>query len=472
MGSFGGVSRIPHRDLFASFIVSLLAMPLSIGIALASGAPVGAGLIGAAVGGIVVGLLTGAPLQVSGPAAGLILVVAGLVPEFGWQIVCLITACAGVLQALLGIFKLADGVLMIAPAVLRGLLAGLGVSVAVTQMRSLIGGANEAAMMLGITTLAMAFLWQWWGWKKIPGALVAVVSVTLISMVMKMDVARVHMPKSMGSMGLSLPENANWGALVAAVITLALVASIESLLCASATDRMHEGKRANLDMELSAQGAGNVVSGLLGGLPVAGVIVRSTTNVRVGAVSSWSAVMHGLWVLLFAFFFGRVVESIPLAVLAGLLTHVGLNLMDLRALPSRQDILLYAVTLLGVVFGGVLWGAGIGIGLSVLFLTRRLGRTAVEVEKKKDRWNLKLAGTLAFASLPALNEALSKIPEGQPVKLDLALEYIDYPVFEALQQWRKQQEESGGQVMLDELHEMWFNSARQTPRGQRIRCRA
>jgi carbonic anhydrase len=465
------VSRIPHRDLFASFIVSLVAMPLSIGIALASGAPVGAGVISAVVGGIVVGLLTGAPLQVSGPAAGLIVVVAGLVPEFGWETVCLITACAGVLQALLGIFKLADGVLMIAPAVLHGLLAGLGVSVALTQMRGLFSGANETAMMLGIVTVAMAFLWQWLGWKKIPGTLVAVMTATLISIMLKMDVARVHMPKSFGGAGLTLPENADWGALVAAVITLMLVASIESLLCASTTDRMHEGKRANLDMELSAQGAGNVLAGLLGGLPVAGVIVRSTANVRTGAVSRWSAVMQGLWVLLFAFFFGRAVESIPLAVLAGLLTHVSLNLIELQALRSRQDITLYAATLLGVVFGGVLWGAGIGIGLSVLILTRRVGRTEVQVEKKTDRWNLKLAGTLAFASLPVLNEALSRIPEGQPVKLDLALEYIDYPVFEALQQWRKQQEESGGQVMLDEFHEMWFNTARQTPRGQRIRCR-
>lgn len=472
MDSFRGVSRIPHRDLFASFIVSLIALPLSVGIALASGAPVGAGLIGAAVGGIVVGLLTGAPLLVSGPAAGLILVVAGMVPEFGWETVCLITASAGVLQALLGIFKLADGVLMIAPAVLHGLLAGLGVSVAVTQMRGLISETNEAAMMLGITTLAVAFLWQWWGWRKIPGTLVASSSVTLISVLMKMDVARVRMPESPVSMGLTLPENADWGALIVAVITLALVASIESLLCASAKGRMHAGARANLDMELSAQGAGNVVSGLLGGLPVAGVVVRSTANVRAGAVSRWSAVMHGLWVLLFAFCFGRVVESIPLAVLSGLLMHAGLNLVDVRPLQTRQDVLFYAVTLLGVVLGGVLWGSGLGTGLSLLFLSRRLGRTEVQVEQKKDRWHLKLAGTLALASLPVLNEALSRIPGGKPVKLDLALEYIDHPVFEALQQWREQQEESGGQVMLDEFHEVWFKSARQTPRGQRIRCRA
>ena len=195
-----------RRDLPASLVVFLVAVPLSLGIAFASGAPIIAGLIGAMVGGIVTGLLAGSPLQVSGPAAGLTVVVAGLVAQFGWETMCLITACAGVIQLLLGWFKVARGALIIAPAVVHGMLAGIGISIALAQIHVVLGGlpqsspvvnllripkqlglVNTQAAILGLLTIAILIIWKKLPFKAIPGPLVAVVAGTVLSILMKMD---------------------------------------------------------------------------------------------------------------------------------------------------------------------------------------------------------------------------------------------------------------------------------------------
>jgi len=185
-----------RRDLPASIVVFLVAVPLSLGIALASGAPIIAGLIGAAAGGIVTGLLAGAPLQVSGPAAGLTVVVFGMVQQLGWEVMCVATACAGAVQLLLGWFKVARGALLIAPSVVHGMLAGIGISIALAQLHVMIGGSpdssplrnlvalpsklggmNVDAAILGVVTVAVLVLWKripWPAVRSVPGALVAV----------------------------------------------------------------------------------------------------------------------------------------------------------------------------------------------------------------------------------------------------------------------------------------------------------
>ena len=244
-----------RRDLPASLVVFLVAVPLSLGIALASGAPIIAGLIGAVAGGIVTGLLAGSPLQVSGPAAGLTVVVAGLVAKFGWETMCLITACAGALQLLLGWFKVARGALIIAPAVVHGMLAGIGISIALAQMHVVLGGSpqsspvvnllgipkqlgilNSQAAILGFLTIAILIVWKKLkapSLKAIPGPLVAVVTGTVVSLLMKMDVKRVDLPETFELTKLAPP--ADWGPFITAVLTVAIIASIESLLCAVAT---------------------------------------------------------------------------------------------------------------------------------------------------------------------------------------------------------------------------------------------
>jgi carbonic anhydrase len=476
------MNNLLRRDLPASLVVFLVAVPLSLGIALASGAPIVAGLIGAVAGGIVTGLLAGSPLQVSGPAAGLTVVVAGLVAQFGWETMCLITACAGGVQLLMGWFKVARGALIIAPAVVHGMLAGIGISIALAQLHVVLGGGpkssplvnllripealgvvNPAAAGLGVLTIVILVVWKKLpvpALKAIPGPLIAVSVGTIVSVLAKLDVKRVDLPDKFELTKLAPP--ADWGAFVVAVLTVAVIASIESLLCAVATDKLHSGVRSNLDKELSAQGAGNLVSGLLGGLPITGVIVRSSANIAANAASRWSAVMHGVWILLFAAFLGGVIEQIPLAVLAGLLVHVGVNLVNLhhiRDLKVHGEHLIYYATVLGVTCINLLAGVGIGVALSIFFALRRLSNTEVKMEQRAGKWHVQITGTLTFASVPKLNAELSRIPAGEPVDIDLAVDFIDHAAFESLHGWRQNHERTGGHVDIDETHEEWYKPA-------------
>ncbi len=475
-------SKTVLKDLPASIVVFLVAVPLSLGIALASGAPIVAGLIGAVVGGIATGLLAGAPLQVSGPAAGLTVVVAGMVTQFGWETMCLITVCAGIVQLALGFLKVGRGTLVIAPAVVHGMLAGIGISIALAQLHVALGGSpasspianvlaipkrladmNGSAAILGCLTIAILIVWKKLkvpALKLLPGPLVAVLVATVVSMVLKMNVKRVDLPETLSLTQLKPPTD--WGGFAVAVLTLAIIASIESLLCAVATDKLHSGARANLDKELAAQGAGNLISGLLGGLPLTGVIVRSSANIVAGGLTRWSAVFHGVWILLSILFLGSLIETIPLAVLAGLLIHVGVNLVNLhhiRDLQTHREAPMYYATILGVTCINLLAGVAIGIGISVFFAIRRLSTTEIQIENRGDKWHVVIHGTMTFACVPKLNNELSRIPVGAPVDIDLAVDFIDHAAFEALHGWRQVHEKTGGHVDIDETHEEWYKPA-------------
>lgn len=471
-----------RRDLPASIVVFLVAVPLSLGIALASGAPIIAGLIGAAAGGIVTGLLAGAPLQVSGPAAGLTVVVFGMVQQLGWEVMCVATACAGAVQLLLGWFKVARGALLIAPSVVHGMLAGIGISIALAQLHVMIGGSpdssplrnlialpsklggmNVDAAILGVVTIAVLVLWKripWPAVRSVPGALVAVLLGTALSLLVKMDVKRVDLPDALAFTQLKLP--ADWGVFIVAVLTLAVIASVESLLCAVATDKLHSGARCDLDKELSAQGAGNLISGLLGGLPVTGVIVRSSANIAANAASRWSAVLHGVWVVLSVLLLSGYIEAIPLAVLAGLLVHVGVNLVNfhhIRDLTVHNEVKIYWVTVIGVTCINLLAGVGLGVAVSVFFALRRLSLCQVVVTERDGVQAVQIRGTLTFATVPRLSAELAKLPAGSSVEVDLAVDYIDHAAFEAIQSWAQNHGRTGGKVCIEESGEEWYKPA-------------
>jgi carbonic anhydrase len=192
------------------------------------------------------------------------------------------------------------------------------------------------------------------------------------------------------------------------------------------------------------------------------VIVRSSANINAGGFSRWSAIFHGIWILLCALFLGRFIETIPLAVLAGLLVHVGINLVNLhhiRDLTVHNEAGIYWATVLGVTSVNLLAGVGIGVALRVVFAVRKLSVTEIKTEQRAGRTHVMIAGTLTFASVPKLSAELSKIPAGHPVDIDLAVDFVDHAAFEALHGWRQNHEKTGAPVDIDETHEEWYRPA-------------
>ncbi|GAA1088163.1 SulP family inorganic anion transporter [Nocardiopsis metallicus] len=473
-------------DVGASLVVFLIAVPLSLGIAVASGAPLIAGIIAAVVGGIVAGLVGGSVVQVSGPAAGLTIIVADLIMTYGWRVTCLITLLAGLVQLALGAFRIARAALAVSPAVVHGMLAGVGVTIALAQLHVVLGGAPQssalanitdlpqqiahnhtAAVAVGVITVAIMF-----GWNRlpaigkvrpgmVPAALVAVGTATAIATMGRWEVETVALPASLSEAwnGPMLPESGQWHGIALAVAAVAMVASVESLLAAIAIDRLHNGRRVQLNRELCGQGAANTVSGALGGLPVAGVIVRSTANVRAGARSPLSTILHGVWILLFVAFFAHVVELIPMPALAALLVFIGVQMVSLahlRNLRRHHEASVYLVTLLGVVFLGLLEGVFIGFALAMIMALRRLTKLTVVTEERADRVHVTVHGSLTFLGVPRLAHVLRTVPEGAKVDLDLHVDFMDHAAFEAIHAWRVDHERTGGSVDIDEVHEKWY----------------
>ncbi len=470
-------------DLPASLVVLLVAVPLSLGIAVASGAPVMAGLVAAAVGGIVAGLLGGSRLQVSGPAAGLTVVVADLIGKFGWGVMCAITVAAGLLQVIFGVSRVARAALAISPPVVHAMLAGIGITIALAQLHVLLGGTagtdaitnivdlpgqliniHDHAALVGLAVIAVLLIWPRLPrpLSHIPAPLVAVVATTALATMLPLDVERVVLPGSLLD-SLSLPDvpGGMWGGVLIGVLTVAVIASVESLLSAVAVDKMSKGKPTNFDRELVGQGAANTLSGMLGGLPVTGVIVRSSTNVAAGARTRASAVAHGIWVIVFTVVLAGLIQLIPLAVLAGLLVVIGLRLVKLAHLRSARrqgELMIYLVTLTGVVFLNLLEGVLIGLGLSLLVLLRRVVWSGVHAEKVRPgsddepaRWRVVVEGTLSFLSIPRLSRVLSQVPRGSHVGVEMVVDFLDHAAYDHLASWQHQHEASGGTVLVDEV---------------------
>ncbi|ETA00004.1 carbonate dehydratase [Frankia sp. CcI156] len=477
-------------DLQASLVVFVVALPLSLGIAVASGAPVAAGLLAAVIGGVVAGALGGAPLQVSGPAAGLTVIVADLVHTYGWRVTCLITAGAGILQILLGLCRVARASLAVSPAIVHGMLGGIGLTIVLGQFHVVLGGQAEShawenvaavpeaiidphgfATLVGFVTIATILLWPRLpkrlpnAVRAIPAYLAAVVTGTLLAAVAGFDLPRVDLPSSLFD-AVALPglPHGDWSGIALGVVTVAIVASVESLLSAVAVDQLAttrgwRGPRVDLDRELLGQGSANLVSGLAGGLPITGVIVRSSTNVASGGRTRKSAVLHGVWVLLFAVFLGRMVEWVPLSALAGLLVVVGarlVNVAHLRHVRRHGELPVYLVTIVGVVALDLLQGVALGLLTALALVLRRVLWSSVRLVRTGELWQVEVEGTLSFLSLPRLARILGRIPAGAPVSIELIVDYLDHAAYEHLRGWCANHEASGGTVSVDEIGQVWF----------------
>lgn len=422
------------RDLMASVVVFLVALPLCMGIAIASGLPPAKGVITGIVGGLVVGWLAGAPLQVSGPAAGLTVLVFELVQQYGAAMLGPILLLAGALQLLAGRLKLGCWFRVTAPAVVYGMLAGIGILIVLSQLHVMMdaqpeasgldnlgafpaalwaalpfsGGNGMAAASLGLLTIACMWTWDRLRPQRLrllPGALLGVAAATLVGLWLGLDVRRVEVPDNLADaiswlQPADLLAFADPGLLVAA-LAVAFIASAETLLSAAAVDRMHQGPRADFDRELTAQGVGNMLCGVLGALPMTGVIVRSSANVQAGARTRLSAMLHALWLLAAVVLLAALLEQIPVASLAGVLVYTGLKLIDLDALRQlgrygRMSMLIHVATALTIVATDLLTGVLLGFALTLAQLAWQASRLKIGVVRDGRRVELRMQGAATF----------------------------------------------------------------------------
>lgn len=489
VSSPGRLAVLLKYDVPASLVVFLVAVPLSLGIAAASGAPILAGLLAAAVGGIVAGLLGGAPLQVSGPAAGLTVIVGELVSQFGWATTCAITMLAGVVQILLGLSRVARTAMALSPAVVHGMLAGIGLTIALGQLHVVLGADTPGngwanllelpgqlltphgpATSIGLLVVAVMVAWRWMpaAVRRIPAPLAAVGCATVVAAAFDLSVERVDLPSDLLD-GHILPEfpSSRWAAFTVGVLTIALVASVESLLSAMAVDRLHTGPRAALDRELVGQGVANTLSGALGGLPVTGVIVRSSANVAAGARTRASAVLHGVWIVLITILLAGAIEKVPLAALAGLLVVIGVRLVDrhqIQAVRKHGDLPIYVVTAGGVVFLNLLEGVIAGLVLAVVLTLRRVLWSGIHADRDADgRHRVVVEGTLSFFAVPRLSRVLATIPDGSDVVVELVVDFLDHAAYDHLRLWVERHRAGGGTVTVEEIgHSTLTNAPEQS----------
>jgi len=614
------------RDILASVVVFFVALPLCMGIALASGVPVAAGLITGIIGGLVTGALAGCPLQVSGPAAGLTVIVYEIVQHLGLERLGLAVLVAGGFQIAAGMMKLGQWFRAVSPAVINGMLAGIGVLIFASQfhvmvddkprksgldnllslpeavwkgvglphfapmaerafrteamkamshlahdqneLRTVVGehvpfydhavtapslkdvtvsslveladrqarisaelagmdeqlvkveaeigasrhldqaheslvsarrqsaAAEEAlrsgraieavetqlaayaaietatarlknhrlAAMMGVMTIIVIVAWKKLAPRKlrlVPGPLIAVSIAMALAAMYALPVLYVEVPGNLLNEfhlpTTTLLSTAPWAEIFKAGIIIALVASAETLLCAAAVDQLSPGVRTNYDRELTSQGVGNTICGLLGALPMTGVIVRSSANIQAGAQTRLSAILHGVWLLVFVMAFAWLLRLIPTASLAAVLVYTGYKLVNVKVVRKLLqygwgEAAIYFVTLGTIVVEDLLTGVLVGVALAAAKLLYTFSHLNIRVDPDapEDRYVMHLAGAATFVRLPQLAAALEQIPETTELHVELdRLSYVDHACLDLLTNWAKQHEATGGRLVID-----------------------
>lgn len=476
------------KDGLASLVVFLVALPLCMGIAIASGLHPAAGLLTGIIGGIVVGSLSGCPLQVSGPAAGLTVIVWEIVQRFGVPALGLIVIAAGLCQLTFGLLKLGQIFRAVSPAVVQGMLSGIGVLIFASQFHVMIDdkpkgsgldnllaipGAlincltlnhdvNHIAALLGLITIAIVVLWEKLPIARlrsaVPPTLLSILVVTSVATVMGLTVNRVSLPENLLTEvklpNFSLIWSMGW-MLIQQGLIVALIASAETLLTANAVDRMVPGNKSKYDQELIAQGVGNTVCGLVGALPLTGVIVRSSVNIKAGAKTRRSAILHGIWLLLFTLCFPFVLRLIPTAALAALLVYTGYKLLDIGSIKrlaqyGSSELIIFATTMITILATDLLTGVLTGVIVSLLKLVRDFCKLEIARSVEDDnRIVLKLTGAATFLSLPKLAGEIENIPHSTQLHVDFSeLNYIDHACLDLFNNWEKHHTQQGGTVSI------------------------
>lgn len=504
-----GLRGILGTETMASVVVFLVALPLCMGISIASGVPPTAGLITGIVGGLVVGALAGSPLQVSGPAAGLTVLVWEIVQHFGLPMLGLIVLLAGLLQFAAGLLKLGQWFRAVSPAVIHGMLAGIGILIFSSQFHVMLdgkpigkgidnvlgmpaalaqavsaGGPPLQALGIGLLTIAVIVLWGRFAPQRLrflPGALLAVVvavaTAALLHLKIKYIPDLLKNPDDIYNIWsvVQLPSLASFARvfdndILVAAVSVAFIASAETLLCASAVDQMHQGPRTKYDRELCAQGIGNMLCGILGVLPMTGVIVRSGANVEAGAKTRASAIMHGLWLLFFAAVLPFTLRYIPVASLSGLLVFTGYKLAYPKVVPKllsygKTEASIYLATIGVIIATDLLKGVLFGLLLSLAKLLYVFSHLEIKCVQDPDgqRVNVDLKGAATVMRLPLLAAELERLPSGVEIHVHFEhLDYIDHACLDLLTNWEKQHEANGGTLVIEWEELSWKYHRRRT----------
>ncbi len=614
-----GMLSAPRQDFLASVVVFLVALPLCMGIAIASGVPVAAGLITGIVGGLVVGWIAGAPLQVSGPAAGLTVIVFDIVQRHGLEVMGLAVLVGGAIQLVAGVLRYGRWFRAVSPAVIHGMLAGIGILILSSQFHvmvddapkgsgiqnlmsipeaiqkglpmpdmqtadarsakrdllkrfgvmheqqvqlrkhvaeevpaastafdpessgvvalttrqqeqterlaglvaaidseevlqtvsdpdqlletvqaalsdsrvalnhleqgradqvhesqaqaqhSLEGVFNELknhdwAAKIGLLTIIALLLWNALAPKRlklVPAPLVAVIVATVAAAILKLPILYVEVPDNLWSEirfpSMAFLQSAPWKAIIQSGIVLAVVASAETLLCATAVDQLQTDTRTNYNRELTAQGVGNMICGLLGALPMTGVIVRSSANVAAGGKTRLSTILHGFWLLVFVSLLAFILRMIPTAALAAMLVYIGYKLVNIQSIKNLGkygwgEVAIYFVTVGTIVGVDLLTGVITGAVLSAMKLLYTFSHLVVNLDVKQGERKvvLDIEGAATFIKLPVLAEVLERVPRDCELHVNFEhLDYIDHACLDLLINWEKQHEATGGTLVID-----------------------
>lgn len=513
-------------DFSASVVVFLVALPLCLGIALGSGAPLFSGLIAGIIGGIVIGSLSGSNLSVSGPAAGLTAIVAaGILKVPVFEAFLLSVLIAGVIQLILGFIKAGVFGDYIPTNVIKGMLTAIGIILILKQIPHLIGydadfegdyafaqkdsentfsgiftafsKLTPLAIIIGFISLGIQIFWDKVLVKKgkifklTPAPLVVVIAGVFINIFLSNGgtlqlraeqlvnipaAANVNEFFSFFTMPdfsyLNMPEVWITG------VTIAIVASLETLLNIEASDELDPYKRVTpKDRELKAQGIGNLISGLIGGLPITSVVVRTSANVNAGARTKASAIMHGILLLLAVALIPFLINFIPLSALAAVLIYTGYKLAKPALFKEMyqkgfDQFIPFAVTIVAIIFTDLLVGIVIGIGVGLFFVLRSNFRTSFFVVHDNSRYLFRLRKDVSFLNKPLLKSKLESVPENSSVLIDISrADFIDKDVAEVINDFlqhahlkniKTEIKKSAGKTMHQHIEEPVINHSEKT----------
>lgn len=483
-------TRHLKTDLLSGMVVFLVALPLCLGIAVASGAPPFAGIICGVIAGIVVGALSNSNVSVSGPAAGLIAIILVAINDLGYAPFLVAVVIAGLIQLTLGLIK-AGGISSYFPSsVIEGMLAAIGIIIIkkelphaigydkahegdffalekgsetgfFTELINAVNYAHLGAIIVTVVSIAILIAFNKVPFlkkiKAIPGALIVVIIGVIINEVFKstgskLAISQEHLvtlpiPSSVSEFfgQFTTPDFAVFANPKVWIVgvTIAVVASIETLLCLEAGDKMDPLKRySSANAELRAQGIGNILSGLVGGLPMTSVIVRTSANVNAGARTKLSTIAHGTFLLLAVLVIPGLLNKIPMACLAAILIMIGLRLASPKVFKhmwhtGKHQFIPFIVTVIAVVLTDLLKGVGIGLAVSIFFILRGNMKLAYFFKKEKhqegETIHIDLAQEVSFLNKAAIKQTLAHLPANSKVIIDAAnTVYIDFDVLELI----------------------------------------